>query len=289
MELLQLNYFCDAAITQNFSKTAEKYNVPPSNISQSIKRLETELSVSLFDRHANRVVLNERGQAFFETVQQALSLLESARTMVTDHQSVRQLRLVIHVNRRIVMQAIERYQSNHPEINILTTHDLSEAPHADLVISANTLDLHGFTRELLFSERIVLATKKGLLPNAPLTARDLQHKPFITMSAGNSLHTLTEEICRKLGFQPRIALQSDDPFYIRKCVELGLGLAFVPMVSWKGQFSDDVTFHNLGDHTRDVFLYRKMHCTNHQALDNFCGVLLKEIHNESADIQQLSV
>lgn len=289
MELLQLTYFCDAAVTQNFSKTAEKYNVPPSNISQSIKRLETELSVSLFDRRANRVVLNERGHDFFEKARQALELLEIARAAVTDHQSVRQLRLVIHVNRRIVMQAIEHYQSSHPEISILTTHDLSEAQHADLVISANALNLHGFTRELLFSERIALAAKKNLLPNTPLTARDLQHKPFITMSAGNSLHTLTEEICRKMGFQPRIALQSDDPFYIRKCVELGLGIAFVPMVSWKGQFSDAVTFHDLGDHTRDVFLYRKMHCTNHHALDNFCRVLMKEIHDEATDIQQLPV
>lgn len=281
MELLQLTYFCDAAVTQNFSKTAEKYNVPPSNISQSIKRLETELSVSLFDRRANRVVLNERGQAFFETVQQALELLEIARAAVTDHQSVRQLRLVIHVNRRIVMQAIERYQSNHPEISILTTHDLSEAQQADLVISANAFDLHGFTRELLFSEKIALAAKKDMLPNTPLTAQDLQHKPFITMSAGNSLQTLTDEICRKLGFQPRIALQSDDPFYIRKCIELGLGLAFVPTVSWNGQFSDDVVFHDLGDHTRDVFLYRKMRCTNHQALDHFCLALSEVIQKES--------
>ncbi|MBR2431832.1 MAG: LysR family transcriptional regulator, partial [Clostridia bacterium] len=42
MELLQLKYFCDAAETQNFSKTAKKYLVPTSNISQSIKRLEKE-------------------------------------------------------------------------------------------------------------------------------------------------------------------------------------------------------------------------------------------------------
>lgn len=178
-------------------------------------------------------------------------------------------------------QALERYQSSYPEINILTTHDLSEAQHADLVISANHLDLHGFTKELLFSERIALAAKKDMLPNAPLTPRDLQHKPFITMSAGNSLQTLTDEICRRLGFQPRIALQSDDPFYIRKCIELGLGLAFVPTVSWNGQFSEEVIFHDLGDHTRDVFLYRKMHCTNHQALDNFCLALSEVIQKES--------
>jgi chromosome segregation protein len=43
MEILQLKYFCDAVQTQNFSKTAKKFLVPPSNISQTIKRLEKEL------------------------------------------------------------------------------------------------------------------------------------------------------------------------------------------------------------------------------------------------------
>lgn len=281
MELLQLTYFCDAAVTQNFSKTAEKYKVPTSNISQSIKRLEKELSVQLFDRRANRVILNADGQAFFEKVQPALELLDSARAVVTNRQHLRQLRLVIHVNRRIVMQAIEHYQSRYPEVSILTTLDLSEAQHADLVISANHLNLQGFTRELLFSEKIALAAKKDLLPSSPVSPQVLQHKPFITMSAGNSLQTLTEEICQRLGFRPRIALQSDDPFYIRKCVELGLGLAFVPTVSWKGQFSDEVCLHSFGDDTRDVFLYRKMHGSNRQALDTFCQTLAEEIAKEA--------
>lgn len=284
MELLQLTYFCDAAITQNFSKTAEKYRVPTSNISQSIKRLETELSVPLFDRQANRVTLNSNGQAFLEKVQPALELLQSARDAVTNQQAPKQIRVVIHVNRRIAMQAIEQYQSLYPEVSILTTHDLSEAQNADLVISANDLELRGFTRELLLTEKIVLAAKRELLHTTSLTAQELQHKPFITMSAGNSLHTLTEEICRDLRFQPRIALQSDDPFYIRKCVELGLGLAFVPTVSWNRQFSDEVFLHDLGDYTRDVFLYRKTHSHNHQALDHFCQVLLKEVQKEATNM-----
>ena len=54
MELLQLRYFCDAAQTQNFSKTAKKYLVPTSNISQSIKRLEKELGCELFEHRGNK-------------------------------------------------------------------------------------------------------------------------------------------------------------------------------------------------------------------------------------------
>ena len=65
MELLQLKYFCDAAQTENFSKTAEKFMVPVSSVSQSIKRLETELGNPLFARTKNRIQLNSTGKEFF--------------------------------------------------------------------------------------------------------------------------------------------------------------------------------------------------------------------------------
>ena len=49
MEILQLKYFCDSAVTGNFSATAKKFMVPPSAVSQSIKRLENELGTTLFE------------------------------------------------------------------------------------------------------------------------------------------------------------------------------------------------------------------------------------------------
>ena len=57
MELLQLKYFCNAAETENLSKTAKKYLVPTSNISQSIKRLEKELGCELFEHSTNKITL----------------------------------------------------------------------------------------------------------------------------------------------------------------------------------------------------------------------------------------
>ena len=71
MELLQLRYFFDSAKTENFSKTAERYKVPPSSVSSAVKRLENELGVQLFDRTDNRILLNENGKR----VQQSLCIV----------------------------------------------------------------------------------------------------------------------------------------------------------------------------------------------------------------------
>lgn len=281
MELLQLTYFCDAAITQNFSKTAEKYSVPPSNISQSIKRLENELSVALFDRNANRVVLNKQGHIFYEKAQQALELLEDAKASVTGTERSCQLQLAVLVNRRIVMKTIKSFQNRCPNVNILTSFDLSGMQDAHLVISADKIDFPGFTREKLLQEDIVLAVSKGTLPDGPITALSLQSKNFITMDEGSSLYRFTESICEDMGFRPHIALKSADPFYIRRCVELGLGVAFVPTFSWHDQFSDEVELKHIGHYKRDVFLYRRARHFNADYIDEFCVTLKEEIQKEN--------
>ena len=51
MELLQLTYFCHAAETESFAKTAREMGVPAAGISQSVKRLETELGATLVALH----------------------------------------------------------------------------------------------------------------------------------------------------------------------------------------------------------------------------------------------
>ena len=73
MEMLQLRYFYDSAMGESFSKTAQKYMVPVSSVSASVKRLEQELGTPLFDRTGNRVLLNEKGRQFLAVVSNTLT------------------------------------------------------------------------------------------------------------------------------------------------------------------------------------------------------------------------
>ena len=99
MEFLQLKYFCDAALTENFSETAKKFMVPPSNISQSVKRLEGELGVSLFDRNANRIRLNAHGKIFYEKVSNALCLIDEAKSALCDDGGHGKIKICVNASR----------------------------------------------------------------------------------------------------------------------------------------------------------------------------------------------
>ena len=259
MELLQLKYFCDAAKTENFSTTASKYTVPPSAVSQSIKRLESELGCELFTRKANRIKLNPKGNAFYHKVRESLDLLDDAKKELQNDTIGGSIKVSIFINRRIVMQTVEKFSRLYPQVDIVTKYMGSQDEEDfDLIITDTELSSKDYVREPLTEEDIVLAIHKDrtLAKKESLDASDLQDIPFICANLGSSLHRITEEICSELGFSPRVIIRSDDPYYIRKCVELDLGVCLTPSRSWQGQFSDQILLKNIGSYYRTTYAYR---------------------------------
>ncbi len=260
MELLQLTYFCSAAETGNFSQTAAIYKVPPSNISQTVSRLERELGATLFDRYANRVSLNERGREFYSYIRRSLNLIDDGRLALADTnpELCGEIRISVHTNRRIVMGVIEKFRGSYPHISFFINHDATSVREdMDLIIADESFDGNGMKKELLLKEDILLAMScdNPLSARVKISAADLQNQRFITMPAGSSLYRYTHMICKDMGFTPQIAVQSDDPYYLRKYVELDLGIAFVPALSWKGQFSDNTAFISAGDYQRSTYVF----------------------------------
>ncbi len=259
MDLLQLRYFCDAAECENFSQTAHKYGVPPSNISQTVHRLEDELGVKLFDRSANRIVLNSYGKSFYDKVKTALDSIDDARREIRDfdENQTKEIRLKVCTNRRIVTVAIEKFKKKYPEVNFYLSHHYGDEGEFDLVISDIPPLETNTAKELLVTEKILIAVNKDnpitKLKNADLS--DLKNERFISMPEDSSLYRITEETCSRHGFKPHIAIKSDDPYYVRRYAELGLGIMFVPSFSWQGQFGKDIVLMDICRTTRDTYLY----------------------------------
>ena len=257
MELLQLKKFCHAARCGSFSETARAFGVPPSDISQTVRRLERELGTELFDRRANAVALNERGAAFAEAARQAMTLLDSAAAAAADRVDAGQVHICVNANRRIVMDTVETFRRQYPDVTVRTEFFADPtAKEFHLIVSAEDARLREWHKEPLLSEQLAVAAGRET-PWAALLGEGLaalSGAPFITVGEGSSLFALTQQLCREAGFDPRIAVQSDDPYYVRRCVALGLGAAVVPLTSWQGQFPPEVALQPL-PYRRETYLY----------------------------------
>lgn len=261
MEILQLKYFISAAQSESFTAAAKKYGVPVSDISQTIKRLEGELGVQLFGRSANRVSLSEQGRVFLEGVRRAMTELDNATLRVREFSSkvCGDIRLLILTNRRVVTEAIERYRGIYPDVTFHLSHNPLDSGDCDAIISDVPPRGGMYDERLLVEERILIAASPQCLPEdfdpKRATLADFQNARFITMPEQSSHCRITRSLCRSCGFTPNVGITCDDPYYVRKYVEMGLGVTLVPSFSWMGQFSDPAVLFDVGPFTRATYLY----------------------------------
>lgn len=257
MELLQLTYFCHSARCENFSKTAEYYNVPTSNISRAVRSLEKELGVKLFKRTANKIFLNENGKTFYQSVGKALTLIENGkRAVLCDNKNPSgEIKLLISTCRRIATQAIEKSRRLYPEIKFSIKHGFDDGDY-NFIISDIAPSKKQFDKIHLMTEKMLLAIPKssGLFEKSDATD-DIENEPFISLGKGTRLHTLTEQFCTSLGFVPNIELQTDDPYYVRKYLEMGLGVAVFPEKSWAEMLSPEIKLRDVGFPMRKNYVF----------------------------------
>ena len=84
MDLLQLQYFRTIARLENITKASELLYVAQPNLSVSLRRLEDELGVALFDRRRGKIKLTETGRLFLDYVDGILDRLDEGIAAVRD-------------------------------------------------------------------------------------------------------------------------------------------------------------------------------------------------------------
>jgi DNA-binding transcriptional LysR family regulator len=281
MELLQLKYFMDSAENENFSKTAKKYMVPPSSVSISIKKLERELGCELFLRKGNKINLNSSGKYFYNVVKKSIEELDDAVTMLkTSPEQIGEIKILVRSERRIIMQYIVEFKKIYPNIAFRIMHDFNttDTDKYDIIIDSDSDSYFGFKRIPLIREKLRFAVSK----NNPLCERklklsDLCGEPFISMGQGSSMNRLTKEYCKKAGFSPNIIIECDDPYYLRKYIELDFGVALIPETSWQGELSENVAFLDINDFDESRVTYFYQNKNSNNSTKQFYGFLNKKM------------
>ena len=245
MELLQLKYFCDAAVTENFSKVAEKYYVPQSSISHSISRLEDELGKKLFTRNGKKVMLNEAGRAFYEEISAALAKIQKGVKRVEDL-SRSTIRISLLQGTTAVIPAITAFSKLNPDIEIdfaNPSEKLRGNLFFDLRIASKPSESEKNCSSVpLFEERIVTAIPKDhpLAKKSAITIDDIRSEPVVGLYPGSGLYKLMSAYFTLNDYSPNIRVESENHATVAELVKGGYGIAFYPEISWSAVGTDGI-------------------------------------------------
>ena len=214
MELLQLKYFLELARTEHLSRTAQKLMISPPSLSSTIKKLEGELGVQLFDRSKQRIYLNENGRQFYSYVEQAMNLLDTGVALFRPEERVEVLKVAM-TSQPIYSNMLFEYEHSMRNVQVKSSLiQIDELDHAKMAADyqfylgiIEDIDQNYFDYQQLFpSEKpVVILSKNHPLANEPsLKLSQLKDEAFISVLRENSsAHRFVQKIFQQEGFHPR--------------------------------------------------------------------------------------
>ncbi len=120
MDINQIQYFLAIVETGGFTRAADSLLISQSSLSVSIRRLERELNISLFERGGRRAILTPAGQFFLETAQEIWEKYQSALNGLINFRDQPTIRLGILRTFRIddLCRMITMFRAEHPNLVI---------------------------------------------------------------------------------------------------------------------------------------------------------------------------
>jgi DNA-binding transcriptional LysR family regulator len=124
LDLRQLHYFVVAVEEGQMTRAAARLHIAQPALSQAIAKLEGDLEVRLFERHARGVTPTEAGAAFFQRALHALLAVEEAEDAVEPWLRAGP-RLVVGFDDAagdLARRLLRRFMLAHPEVHVETRH-----------------------------------------------------------------------------------------------------------------------------------------------------------------------
>lgn len=246
MEFRQLQYFLKVAEHQSVTRAAEELHVAQPALSKTIRQLEEDLGVRLFQRMGNRIQLNEAGRIFLQYARSVTEESASVRQELEDFRRTDNATVIIRqdISFAVLFRAVIEFNRLYPTVNfkfynsVFATDEqngleMGTIPDFEVYSTATPEDTPN-SRTLL-NERIQL----GVPFSNPLSRREsiqLEEVRDLSFLFSSPVHTSINDImhmhCELSGFRPKHFMDVTSRDDVNYLLRNGLGVAFVPELTW---------------------------------------------------------
>ncbi|MDC7862922.1 LysR family transcriptional regulator [Pantoea ananatis] len=201
----EIRYFLAVANAGSLSAASEQLFIAVSAISRQIQRLEAQVGVPLFDRHARGMVLNEAGEIFAHHVRKNMLDMEYALAEIKGLKAVRRtlIRLVCTDGLAFTLlpRMIAAFRENNPgilfEIKVASPQGVSELIRngdCDLALQFSLHAEHGVEILGSWPAPVLIVMHQGHpLASAPqVTLSNISHYPLALPQQNTTVRQLFE-------------------------------------------------------------------------------------------------
>ncbi len=241
MTLTELKYVVTVAETRHFGQAAGRCHVSQPSLSASVKNLEEELGVTLFERGKRGVFLTEAGEQIVAQARRALEEADRVKTVARQGRDPLKgvLRLgIIHTIAPYLLPdlvaALRRAAPQMPlDVEENTTANLDrmlKAGELDAVILALPFDGPGIETVPLYEEafRVVAPAKHALARRKQVAVEELDAGELLLLPVGHCFRDQILDACHEFSRPPEAGRQGNSLETLRSMVASGLGVTVLP-------------------------------------------------------------
>jgi DNA-binding transcriptional LysR family regulator len=249
VELRQLKTFRTVAKTLSFTRAAAELGYVQSSITAQIQALERELSVPLFDRLGNTVVLTDAGRRLLGYAEKVVDLVDEARVVLSDVEEPSGALTIsaseTHCTYRLP-RVLSLFRSRYPQVGLALRPSPVGALDAELKrnLGEGAIDL-AFLLEEPLRESDVLSVETVVPepvlvvapPDHPLTRRrtvdpaDLEGEDVLLTEEGCVYRGRFQRALSESGVRGTAFLRFSSIEAIKQCVMVGMGIAVLSAAS----------------------------------------------------------
>jgi DNA-binding transcriptional LysR family regulator len=240
MDLSLLDIFRTIAEEGSFSRAGQRFGRTQPAISLALKRLETELGVTLIDRGSKALALTDAGRLALDYCDRFEGLDREMRLALAELRSLKAGKLSIGANESTALYLIEHvvaFRGKHPGVKVEVRRSLSSRIPEDLLrgriemgaISYDPGDERLTVREI-YNDRLafVLSPKHRFARRKEVGIEELGEEIFIAHNVSGPYRRRVIETFQHHRVPLNMAIELPTIETIRQLVERNLGVAFLP-------------------------------------------------------------
>lgn len=234
MKIVQLEYFCAVSQYHSITQAAQKLYVTQPAISNAIKELEKEFSVSLFVRSKNHLTLTTEGELFYQKASELLASIKQTTQQFYDlGKQIPPIRIGIPplLSTIFFPEMLLDFQKQYPDIPVelfeygsIRAASLVQEETLDLaLVNMHFYDIDKMNAFRIQTEHLVfcVSNEHHLAKAKEVTIEMLKDEPIIMYNTDSVQNTTLNSRFENAGITPNVILHASQLYTIERFLHDG--------------------------------------------------------------------